>query len=497
MALSETTLNGDAKARLAVIDIGSNTVRLVVYDAPGHLPIPVFNEKALCRLGHGMEKTGRLYEKGVDQAMVTLTRFVSLAAAMGVEKLDLVATAAVRDATDGADFVKRVEDAFDLKVSVLSGTEEAHLAAFGLLSGIPRADGILGDLGGGSLDLVALDHGAFGHSATLPLGHLRLADASNGKPEKALKPIAKHLGDLPWLKEMRGRTLYGVGGSWRALARLFIEQTHYPLHVIDGYMLEREEALDLSRLIGGLSHDSIDKIPGVPGRRTETLPYAAKVLEALLETVCPEKLVFSGFGMREGRMLQNLPQEWRDEDPLIGGCAFLAGAPQEFLISGQEIMDWIAPLFPGDSPQERRLRLAACLLSGIGRSEHPDYRAEHAFHRVLRLPFAGLTHAERVYLALAVFVRYNGDPAAQLVSPVRSLLDENRQEHAHVTGLALRLAHTLSGGAPGLLGRTSLEADEETLTLRLPDEEDIFVSEAATRRFKSLARSMGRSGLVV
>ncbi len=481
----------DGPGKVAIVDIGSNTVRLVVYDAPLRLPIPVFNEKAQCELGRGLAATGKLNTEGVETALASLARFINLSMAMGADHLKLIATAAVREASDGPDFVAEIKNRFGLNVQVLSGPQEAKLAARGLLSGIPKADGLVGDLGGGSLDLVALDKGEFGDQGTLPLGHLRLAEALEDGHEAGREMINDSLESLPWIKKARGRTLYAIGGSWRALARIFIDQIGHPLHVVDNFTIRQDEALRLSKVIAGLSRDSMKRIPGIPRRRMETLPAASMVMEALIRIIEPKSLTFSGFGMREGQLLEILPDKLSEKDPLIDACKSFADRTGRFALHGNEILEWMTPLFEEEKPGERRLRFAACLLSDIGWNEHPDYRAEHAFHRVLRIPFAGLTHPNRVLLAEAVYVRYNGDPDSKLVSPVRSLLDPAQQAWVNVVGLALRLAHTLSGSAPGLLSQSRLNVGSKKLTLKVPEDSEIFVSETVERRLKTLARTVG------
>jgi exopolyphosphatase/guanosine-5'-triphosphate,3'-diphosphate pyrophosphatase len=478
-----------ATGPVGVVDVGSNTVRLVVYDTPTRMPIPIFNEKAQCELGRDLGKSGRLHERGVAEALRTLARFTRLAEAMGVGHLEIVATAAVREASDGPVFAAEAERVCGLPVHVLSGAEEARLAAVGLLNGVPGADGLLGDLGGGSLDLVGLNLGEIGAFATLPLGHLRLAADSAGDRVEARRQVDRVLAGVDWLPEIGGRSLYAVGGSWRALARVFIDQTHHPLHVLDNYTIGFFDALRLANLLGGLSAATLDGLSGVARRRIAGLPYAAIVLAALLEAARPARLVFSGFGMREGQMLELLPPELRHQDPLISACEMHAERTGRFAIHGQEILDWTTPLFAAETETERRLRLAACLLSDIGWSEHPDYRAVHAFERVLRSPYPGLTHADRAQLGIAVFVRYDGDPDDPTLLPICRLLEEGGVVRAQVLGLGLRLAHTLSGGAPGLLAQTRLKVERDRLTLCLHD--PVFLSEAVQRRLAALARSMG------
>jgi exopolyphosphatase/guanosine-5'-triphosphate,3'-diphosphate pyrophosphatase len=480
-----------AAARVGVVDIGSNTVRLVVYDVPTRLPIPVFNEKSQCRLGAGLGQTGRLSADGVVEALRTLRRFAHLARAMDVGRLELVATAAVRDASDGIDFIEAVERETGLHVHVLSGAEEARLAAVGVLNGTPDADGALADLGGGSLDLVGLEQGEVGAFATLPLGHLRLAEESGGDRAAAAALLQAHLASVEWLSAVNGRNLYCVGGSWRALARIFIDQTHHPLHVVDHFSIGFFEARRLADLLAGLSRATLQKLPGIDSRRRDSLPFAAAALAVLIERAAPREVVFSAYGMREGQMLELLPETVRSQDPLISACESQAERTGRFAMHGEEILEWMTPLFADERAGERRLRLAICLLSDIGWSEHPDYRAAHAFHRVLRVPYPGLTHCDRAEMALAVLVRYGGGDDEPMASALHALLDERRRGRARRTGLALRLAHTLSGGAPRLLPQTRLRVDEEALRLSVPGDRGPYVSEAVERRFTRLTRAMG------
>ena len=477
--------------RVGVVDIGSNTVRLVVYDVPTRLPIPIFNEKAQCALGAGLGRTGRLNPKGVDEALRSLARFVRLSAAMGVDRLQLVATAAVRDAIDGRAFVARVERACGRPVHVLSGAEEARLAAVGLLNGTPGADGVLGDLGGGSLDLVSVDLGEVGRFATLPLGHLRLGEESGGDRAKAKAILEQQLATVPWLADMGGRTIWCVGGSWRALARIFIDQTHHPLHVVDNFAIGFFDALKLSELMAQLSQETLEKLPGLAAARLASIPFAAAALGALLRAAKPKEVVFSAYGMREGQMLELLPPAIRRQDPLISACEMAAERTSRFSIGGLELLNWLTPIFSLETETERRLRLATCLLSDIGWSEHPDYRAVHAYHRVLRLPYPGLTHSDRAEMALATLIRYGGAEDDRMVAPVRTLLDDRRLARARECGLGLRLAHTLCGGAPGLLPQTRLRLSDKALTLEIPEDGAIFLSEAVERRFTRLARALG------
>ena len=484
--------------RIGVIDIGSNTVRLVIYEAPTRLPFPLFNEKAQCGLGRSIARTGRLDEEGVEAARLALGRFVLLAEATGVDHLELVATAAVREATDGPEFVADIEKRFGVKVDVIDGAEEAQLAARGVLSGVPDADGLLGDLGGGSLDLVVLEKGEFGRTETLPLGHLRLAESAR-TPAEASQMAAGYLAQEEWLDIIEGRNLYALGGSWRAVAGVILERLDWPLHVIDNFSISLEEALDRLDFVARIDPKSWPRTASISRRRVSSLPFAASALEMLIRRTRPAQVIFSGFGMREGRMLTCLPDDVRCQDPLIAGCAGHAERSGRFSVHGEEITAWMEPLFKDTETDASsvRLRTAASLLSDISWSVHPDYREENAFHRVLRLPFAGLSHEDRVELALSVFVRYGGDLSSNILSRPMSLLGERESKRAVTVGRALHLAHTLSGGAPGLLSKTCLRRKRNRVVLDLGNDGALFVSEAVERRLGRLAKSMDLKSRIV
>jgi len=475
--------------RVAVIDIGSNSLRLVVFDKRSRCPVPVFNEKALPGLGRGLEKTGALNPDGVKSALLNIARFVTMAEAMGVEEIDLLATAAVRDAGDGKAFAAEIEKRTGRKVTIVTGEEEARLSALGVIAGVPDADGLMGDLGGGSLELVAVNKGRIGRHVTLPLGPLRLIEATGGEFDAAQKLIDKQLEKLEWLEDIKGRTLYPVGGTWRGFARIYMDQTEYPLRVIHEYRMQRREAEDLAKILSRLGKRSLAEITGISRRRLETLPLGVLVLERLLKVAKPQLILFSAYGLREGFLFSTLDDEAKSADPLLVGCADLAGAEGRFGQVMDQLDDWIAPLFRTEGHARARLREAACILSDIAWREHPDYRAEQAFMRALRLPVAGITHPERVTLALILAIRYGGAADAPYIDPVRALLAEEDIAFAYRVGTTIRLAYALSGGTEHMLGLTSIEKSGQRLVLHLPKGGETLFGEAVQRRLDAAGRS--------
>lgn len=483
--------------RIGIVDIGSNTVRLVVFDAPARLPVPIFNERVDCQLGKGIGKSHKLNPDGVKLAFKTLGRFTALARQMPVERFKMVATAAVREASDGPEFAREVQQRFGYPVQILSGEEEARLGAMGILGGAPDADGLFGDLGGGSLDLVLLENGKFRKSATVPLGHLHLAEDSGGSASAARKLADNYLSSVGWLPEAAGHNVYAVGGACRALARIWIEQTDYPLHVLDNLTVPAKDAIELTKLIASQSPASLEKLSSVARRRADTLPYAALVINRLLEVSKARALVFSGFGLREGLFFESLPANTRRQDPLIGACEAFAARSGRFAVHGEEIYTWMAPVLKDLNPSDHRMCRAAALLSDIGWTEHPDYRALHAFLRVLRFPIASISHRERVLLALAIFIRYNGRKRQEEVQDVLSLLTEKDEEHATVIGLGLRLAHRLSGGVPDILPQSTLSfGQNKKLTLRLEGQAKLM-GEGVQKIFEDLADALDVKGEII
>jgi len=481
---------------VGVIDIGSNSVRLVVYSGVMRTPIPIYNEKAICALGRDLESTAKLNPDGIEKALATLRRFTALAATMGLDRLDVLGTAAIRDAKDGPDFVALVKQETGLEIRVLSGKQEAKRSALGVLCGIPDADGMVADLGGGSVELVDVKNGAFAHHATLPIGTLRLSQSSENDRVKALKIVNKYFEQEKWISGIKGRTVYAVGGAWRALARVCIAHMNYPLHVLDNFTLTRQQAISLFGLIAHLSPQTLEKIRGVDKSRLSTLPLAAMMLERLLELAQPDTLVFSIYGMREGQFFKDLPDTTKSIDPVIGAAEEMCRSAGRDPRAGYETYEWLHPLFQGESEDQAKLRLAACLMRDVCWSEHADYRAEQAFLRVLRLPFMGLEHEDRAGLALALFYRYRTDDTTPTIDQAHAMLDDDRIHRVRTIGLGLRLAYALTGGTSGLLDKTKLEVSETTAILTLPKDEPVFGAGSYAKRLNRLANHIGRSAKV-
>ncbi len=481
---------------IGVVDIGSNSVRLVVYEGAVRAPTPVFNEKVLCGLGRTVASTGHLGSEAVERALAALVRFRSIARILEVKNVRAFATAAVREAVDGAEFIARAEKALGLRIEVLSGEKEAKLVAQGIMMGFVDADGVAGDLGGGSLELIDIASDRLKQATTLPVGGLRLIDATGNKIEKAQPLIDEAIAQVPWLAQGAGRPFFAVGGSWRAIARLHMEQTSYPLHVTHGYAIPTEEAIVFCEFLR-----KTKKLSGLSGfeelakARREVLPYGALVLERLLKALNPSQVIFSVFGIREGLIYSLLPAHERRKDPLLSFCAEYASLRSRSIEHAWELCKWTDPLFeppgPKETPEERRLRYAACLISDIGWREHPDYRGEQSLNLLAHAGLSGIDHPGRVFMALAIFYRHTGasqEHAAELSERLKSLVTKRAQKRARIIAAAIRTAHMLSVGVPGVIDEAPLSYDGDRLVLTIPKTYAGLDGERLRRRFDTLAQ---------
>jgi len=480
---------------VAVIDIGSNSVRLVVYERLGRAPTPLFNEKALCGLGRGVTATGKLELSAVDAALASLRRFAMLNRQLGVGRVDVLATAAVRDATNGAEFIAEVETATGAEVTILSGREEARLSALGVICGIQNPDGISGDYGGGSLEVVEVSGTEFGSGETFALGGLALEEASGGDRLKAQKIAAKALASSKVLPRGKRRFFYAIGGTWRSLARLHMQQTGYPLRVMHHYTIDTAEAVEFCRMVARHDIESLDSIEAVSKNRQPLLPYGAIVLGELLSVMKPAKVVMSALGVREGHLYSMMSKGQQAEDPLLVAAEEFAILRSRSPAHSRELVQWTDAAFEAmridEAADEVRLRRAGCLVADIGWRAHPEYRGLQSLNMIANAALVGIDHPGRAFLALAVYYRHEG-VGAEFSSPrLRELATPRLIERARVLGGAIRVAHMISAAMPGIINRTRIELRGGELTLVLPTDLAPLAGERVMRRLRQLAKLGG------
>ena len=481
---------------VAVIDIGSNSVRLIVYEAAKRSPVPLFNEKAWCGLGRSIASSGRLSKDSVDKALRALKRFRAVSDQLGATQLQIIATAAAREAENGKVFIKQAEDICGAPIAVLTGKQEAELAAEGVIAGIHNADGLAADLGGGSLEIIDIKKQKLVGGVTLPLGGLRIIDIARGDRKEAAKFIDSQLAKVDWLERGRDRPFYAIGGTWRAFAKLHMAQTGYPLRVTHAYCLSVADALKFAHLVDHLSPSSLEGIDAISRARRETVPSGALVLERLMTCIKPSKIVMSSFGVREGVLHRLLPKSEQQRDGLIAACEDLAEQRTRSVEHAHELRAWTDKLFeppgPKETADERRLRHAACLLADIGWRAHQEYRGRESLDTIAHGTFSGVSHADRAFLALAVFYRHEGLVNDHKEPDLLRLVSQEIAKKARIVGAAVRVAHMLSAGMAGVIGNTPLGYKARKLVLHLPPPYNILEGDRLMRRFAALANLLDR-----
>ncbi|WP_417496556.1 Ppx/GppA family phosphatase [Maricaulis sp.] len=485
---------------IAVIDVGSNTVRMVHFRLEGRAIWPVFNEKVMAGLGRGLRQRGTLHPDNIDIAMRALKRFERLLDAKGVSERYAVATAAVRNASDGPDFVRRVAAETSFRLRVLSGPEEGELSAFGLVTGIPGAHGMMGDLGGSSLELTPLDHGMLGAGQTFALGPQEAIPPGPWDADAVCSVIDERLREDGVLRGQGGE-FYAIGGAWRSLAQLAFARSDYPLRVAHQFRIDARRVRELTRLASRLSTASLAGIPGISSRRAPSIPYAALLLSRIVEMGKFSHVVFSAYGLREGVLMQGLPESVRAIDPLIAGAEALARPVSPTPDFGRSLARWIAPAMANVDTvftprRDRVLQETAARLADLGARRHPDHRLELTRDSVLYAPFAGINHAERAFLAAVMHYRYGGRRSALDDLAVFHLIDEAQHDVAQMLGCTLRLGAKLSGRSASLLDRFTLRVEPGLVCLDVDESvRDLYV-ERSVSLLGTLAGAIGRKGEV-
>jgi exopolyphosphatase/guanosine-5'-triphosphate,3'-diphosphate pyrophosphatase len=479
-----------ALSRVGVIDVGSNSVRLVVFDGAARSPAYFYNEKVMAALGAGLRETGRLNPEGRRRALAAMKRFALIARAMKVAPLLTVATAAVREAEDGAEFQAEVEGATGLRLRVIDGEEEARLSAQGVLLGWPEADGIICDIGGSSMELAEVGGGKVGRRLSTPLGPFRLQGLEGGRKglrkhvHEALEQAAKKL-------DARGRRLYLVGGSWRAIARLDMERRAYPLTVLHEYRMTPEQVRLTVAFVEATDLELLRARTGIGAERMALVPIAAQVLRELVLVLKPREIDISSYGIREGLLYEEMPEKLRARDPLIEACRWAEANAARIPGFGKKLYGFILPLFPGIGLARKRLVKAACLLHDVSWRAHPDYRHEVCFDNATRANLGGLNHEERVFLGLALLHRYKSSRAGTRFEPLFQLLSEHALQQAEVLGKAMRFGAMFSAEALDEMGSLRFAPRKKRLELLLDPRAEPLYGEVAQARLLALAKAMG------
>lgn len=471
---------------VGVIDVGSNSVRLVVFEDEARSPDYFFNEKTICRLGEGLDESGRLNPAGRVRALATLGRYMALAEAMNVTEVIGVGTAALREAEDGQDFRDEVLRETGLDIRVATGGEEARLSAEGVLLGWPDARGVVADMGGSSLEMAEIADGEVRAAVSTHAGHIRICESWSGNREKAMAELRLAAGRFP-----RGGDLVLVGGAWRALAKAQMSRMKYPLHVLMGYDIPPGEALELCDWAREADTSELKSASGAGAGRLASIAAGAEALKVLIGLLEPRAIIVSAFGLREGLIHERMSAELRAQEPLLAaarGMELRAARSPGF---GDELFNWLAPAFSGLTADKLRLTRAACLLHDVNWRAHPDFRAAACFATVTRSNLSGVGHKSRMFIGAALVHRYKSPDYTRDIEQAIGLIAEDDRREAEAVGRAMRLGAMLTGSVSGLLNRSRLTRTDDELVLTLEPGVASLAGERVERRLAALANVLG------
>ncbi len=465
--------------------------------ASSRAPTVLFNEKMLAGLGRGIVSTGKLDPGAVKRAVEEFRRFRALSEQAGAERLHVLATAAAREAENGPDFIDRAEEILGTEIQVLTGREEAYYSALGVISAFHPADGITGDLGGGSLELIDVKGEEIGDGITLPLGGLRLQDMAKNSPSVAQKIVRTELARATLLSGGKDRNFYCVGGTWRNLARLHMNVTNYPLAIMHHYEMA---PAGIAAFLKQVAKGDIDKMKGVERiskSRRALLPYGAIVLQEIIRTMKPAKIVVSALGVREGYLYSLLSLPERRVDPLISAAEEMAVLRARSVDHARELADWTGGAFSAfgieETDEEIRYRRAACLLADTGWRAHPEYRGTQSLNIIAHGSFIGVDHPGRAFLALTNLYRHEGIYEDMAAPEIKALAGPHYLERARLLGALLRVVYLFTASMPGvMLSLKWIKQDSGVLALVIPSQHAALMGERPAGRLAQLSKLLGR-----
>lgn len=476
-----------AKAEhIAVIDIGSNSIRLVMYDKLGRYPYPLFDERVAAKLGDGLDKTGKIDTSNSKMALEALSRFAQILKSLDPNKIIVVATAVLRRAKNAQGFLKSAEKILNHKIDVITPEEEALFMVNGLTNGMPDLTGLVVDLGGGSTEIAYVKKGEILNSTSLAIGHLSTISSDK---------IRQKINEVSWLKKLNGQHLFGIGGSFRAIGNTYLRNSNYPVKILHGLHIKSEER---DGIIAKLENG--DRPPGIPQGRHASIGMAATIIRHLFDAANCNDLVISGTSIRDGLVLSFQKANYKKRDPLHLVCKELANKNSRIAGEGKLIHKFLKKaatasaemvLKKSELQHKKRLIRAVCLLANICWHEPSEKRGKIAFERILSLPVYGLSHKERVWLGMALFHRYEGirTPLNSITSADK-ILTSSEQQYALAIGLGLRFTSIFCAGYVDFLSDAKLSVSGKRLIIFLKQDMIDLMDFHSKRRFQTFAETL-------
>jgi exopolyphosphatase/guanosine-5'-triphosphate,3'-diphosphate pyrophosphatase len=478
------------RAKLAVIDIGSNSIRLVIYEKGNRLLLPFFNEKIICGLGRNLHHNGNFTIEAKINSIKAVSRFVTIATAIKAEKLIVFATAAFRIAKDGKEFVQQIEKECSIKIEKLSGEQEAKLAAQGVLYSFPKADGIAIDLGGGSIELAYINNNEIGKLYSCNVGLLILQEKMRTEGEEGVKRYIKE--NLASINiEKYNDTLYLTGGGFRYLAKLHMKFVNYPLAIINNYQISVKNFLEILDILRTKTKEQLEKLVE-DYSRSETLKESILLTQSLIEVLRPKNIIFCAYGVREGIALSSSTLQYQNEDALVASCKDILNNDYSASNQTEVLFQWVKQIFRCKIEKFNRLIKACCILSNIARYDHTEYKAELAFQKIIDSIISGITHKERVFIASTLFHRYKIKDKNNIMKHTLKILTPRMKMTAKTLGITLKLAHTFSVGIDSLLKDMKIYIKKNSLVLEISSNSQDLISDTVMKIAKLLAKNLNR-----
>ena len=453
------------------------------------VPRLIYSEKVFCSLAKNLEIDNKIPKKNFKQAINVIKRFYKIAADIGSNEVIIFATAAVREAENGVKLKKEIESITKKEMIVLSENDEVKLSSQGVLSSFPNANGIIADLGGGSLELSFVINGVIQNYRSLKIGVVRFLNLFLKDKNGFEKSIKKELNKITWFKGDPDTTLYLVGGSFRSLAKLHIWATDYPLSIVHGYTIKKDEALNVIDLASNVRSKTIKEIPDIEQERSKTIPVAGQILKFLLKKIYLKKIIFCSQGLREGFIFSLLPPEEKKVDPLIFSSKKISKNFDNSFFDGELIFNWLQPIFQNENENFKRIRLALSHLSELSYWQNfKDIQANYALNTVLYYPFLSITHEQRVFLAMSIYISCGGKLLNTDILKFSRLLKKDATNAARVLGQSIKLSYLVSGGLYKNLEKFRIEAKNNEIFLITPNKKILKTSTKIQKTLKKISK---------
>jgi exopolyphosphatase/guanosine-5'-triphosphate,3'-diphosphate pyrophosphatase len=492
--------------RLAVIDLGSNSFRLVVFKAgsDGWRRTDEIYEPV--RIGEGEMATGRLGEAPMERALATLDVFSHFCRASGLreDEIDAVATSAIREAENADEFLTRARERTQLPIRVLTREQEARYGYLAAVNSSTLRDGCVLDLGGGSMQLVQVRDRLAVQTGSWRLGTVLMSEAylpPNGPAKrKQLEALCDHvateLASAPWLRDAaaNGGRLVGIGGTVRNLAAAAQRAQGLPSNGVQGQLIPRDVLSDLVERLAALPAAERSTVPGIKPARSDLILAGAVVLKGALKAAGFDAVEATEAGMREGVFFERL---LADRTPPLFDDVRRASVLN---LAAQYHVDWdhtehVAALALGmfdelaqlglheGDPRERELLWAACMLHDIGMSIDYDDHHKHSRYIILNGRLPGFEPVETAIIAQAARYHRKGMP---IPGPLAPLFGPGDAERLDRLAALLRLAEDLERSRDQLVRSTSMALDNGSVCLRLNAEGESSLQRWASARERQL-----------